>query len=169
MGAVPVPVPGLGTPPGPASPPGTGRRLWSLLRLSGPHPGALIAFIVLASGAVCALLQGPLWGPHPLLAAVNVATSVTFICTGLILHRDPRTRAVGWALIVAGALRSVDFTDPLGGPWPFYTLVFGGMDRLFGAYALLRYPEPRLTRPQRVFLILLGTWMVIGRLLATVI
>jgi len=121
------------------------------------------------SGAVCALLQGPLWGPHPLLAAVNVATSVTFIFTGLILHRDPRTRAVGWALIIAGALRSVDFTDPLGGPWPFYTLVFGGMDRLAGAYALLRYPEPRLTRPQRVFLILLGTWMVIGRLLATVI
>jgi signal transduction histidine kinase len=162
-------VPGLAPPSGPASPRGTAQRLWSRLRLSGPHPGALIAFILLVSGAVCALLQGPLWEPHPLLAAVNVATSVTFICTGLILHRDPRTRAVAWALIIAGALRSVDFTDPLGGPWPFYTLVFGGMDRLAGAYALLRYPEPRLTRPQRVFLILLGTWMVIGRTLATVI
>src|SRR4029077_3198898 len=104
-----------------------------------------------------------------LLATVNVATSVTFIGTGLILRRDPRNRAVAWALIIAGALRSVDFTDPLGGPWPFYTLVFGGMDRLAGAYALLRYPEPRLTRPQRVFLILLGTWMVIGRTLATVL
>ena len=169
MGPVPVPVPGLAPPSGPASPRGTSQRLWSRLRLSGPHPGALIAFILLVSGAVCALLQGPLWGPHPLLAAVNVATSVTFICTGLILHRDPRTRAVAWALIIAGALRSVDFTDPLGGPWPFYTLVFGGMDRLAGAYALLRYPEPRLTRPQRVFLILLGTWMVIGRTVATVI
>jgi signal transduction histidine kinase len=169
MGAVPVPVPGLAPPPGPASPRGTAQRLWSRLRLSGPHPGVLIAVILLVSGAVCALLQGPLWGPHPLLAAVNVATSVTFICTGLILYRDPRTRAVAWALIIAGALRSVDFTDPLGGPWPFYTLVFGGMDRLAGAYALLRYPEPRLTRPQRVFLILLGTWMVIGRTLATVI
>jgi len=169
MGAVPVPVPGLAPPPGPASPRGTAQRLWSRLRLSGPHPGPLIAFILLVSGAVGAFLQGPLWGPHPLLAAVNVATSVTFICTGLILHRDPRTRAVGWALIIAGALRSVDFTDPLGGPWPFYTLVFGGMDRLAGAYALLRYPEPRLTRPQRVFLILLGTWMVIGRTLATVV
>ena len=169
MGPVPVPVPGLAPPSGPASPRGTSQRLWSRLRLSGPHPGALIAFILLVSGAVCALLQGPLWGPHPLLAAVNVATSVTFICTGLILHRDPRTRAVAWALIIAGALRSVDFTDPLGGPWPFYTLVFGGMDRLAGAYALLRYPEPRLTRPQRVFLILLGTWMVIGRTLATVL
>ena len=169
MGAVPVPVPGLAPPPGPASPRGTAQRLWSRLRLSGPHPGPLIAFILLVSGAVGAFLQGPLWGPHPLLAAVNVATSVTFICTGLILHRDPRTRAVGWALIIAGALRSVDFTDPLGGPWPFYTLVFGGMDRLAGAYALLRYPEPRLTRPQRVFLILLGMWMVIGRTLATVV
>ena len=168
MGAVPVPVPGLAPPSGPGTR-GTAQRLWSRLRLSGPHPGALITFILLVSGAVCALLQGPLWGPHPLLAAVNVATSVTFICTGLILHRDPRTRAVAWALIIAGALRSVDFTDPLGGPWPFYTLVFGGMDRLAGAYALLRYPEPRLTRPQRVFLILLGTWMVIGRTLATVL
>ena len=93
MGAVPVPVPGMASPPGPASPRGTARRLWSRLRLSGPHPGALIAFILLVSGTVCALLQGPLWEPHPLLAAVNVATSVTFIFTGLILHRDPRTRA----------------------------------------------------------------------------
>jgi len=169
MGAVPVPVPGLAPPAGPAGPRGTARRVWSQLRLSGPHPSVLITFILLVSGAACALLQAPLWGPHPLLAAVNVATSVTFICTGLILHRDPRTRAVAWALIIAGALRSLDFADPLGGPWPFYTLVFGGMDRLAGAYALLRYPEPRLTRPQRVFLILLGTWMVLGRTLATVI
>ena len=169
MGAVPVPVPGPAPPPGPASPRGAARRLWAFLRLSGPHPGVLIAVILLVSGAVCALLQGPLWGPHPLLAAVNVATTETFIFTGLILHRDRRTRAVAWALIIAGVLRSVDFTDPLGGPWPFYTLVFGGMDRLAGAYALLRYPEPRLTRPQRAFLITLGAWMVIGRTLATVI
>src|SRR4051812_14838873 len=104
MGAVPVPVPGL-----------------SLSR-PGRHPGLLIALILLVSGAGCALMQGPLWGPHPLLAAVNLATSETFICTGLILRRDPRNRAVAWALIIAGALRSVDFTDPLGGPWPFYTL-----------------------------------------------
>ena len=169
MGAVPVPVPGLAPPPGPASPRGAARRLWSRLRLPGPHPGVLIALILLVTGVACALLQGPLWGPYPLLATVNVATSVTFIGTGLILRRDPRNRAVAWALIIAGALRSVDFTDPLGGPWPFYTLVFGGMDRLAGAYALLRYPEPRLTRPQRAFLITLGAWMVIGRTLATVI
>ena len=173
MGAVPVPVPGLAAPPGPASPRGAARRLWSRLRLPGPrpgpHPGVLIALILLVTGIACALLQGPLWGPLPLLATVNVATSVTFIGTGLILRRDPRNRAVAWALIIAGALRSVDFADPLGGPWPFYTLVFGGMDRLAGAYALLRYPEPRLTWPQRAFLIALGAWMVIGRTLATVI
>jgi signal transduction histidine kinase len=150
MGAVPVPVPGL-----------------SLSR-PGRHPGLLIALILLVSGAGCALMQGPLWGPHPLLAAVNLATSETFICTGLILRRDPRNRAVAWALIIAGALRSVDFTDPLGGPWPFYTLIFGGMDRLAGAYALLRYPEPKLTGPQRAFIVTLGAWMVIGRTLATV-
>ena len=87
MGAVPVPVPGL-TPP----PLGAARRLWLRLGLPGPHPGVLITFVLLVSGAACALLQGPLWGTHPLLAAVNLATSETFICTGLILRRDPRNR-----------------------------------------------------------------------------
>jgi hypothetical protein len=156
-------VPGL-APPGR---PSAARRAWAWFVRPGQHPSILITLALLVSGAVCALLQAPLWDTHPLLAAVNLATSETFICTGLILRRDPRNRAVAWALIVTGALRSVDFTDALGGPWPFYTLIFGGMDRLAGAYALLRYPGPRLTRPQRVFIVTLGAWMIIGRTLAT--
>ena len=49
------------------------------------------------------------------------------------------------------------------GPLPVYGLVFGGMDRVFGAWALLRYPNPVLRTHQRVYLILLTGWMLVGR------
>jgi signal transduction histidine kinase len=65
--------------------------------------------------------------------------------------------------MLAGVLRSLDFVDSWNGPGPVYGLVFGGMDRLFGAWALLRYPNSSLPKYQRVYLILLAGWMLIGR------
>ena len=52
---------------------------------------------------------------------------------------------MAWALMLAGIFRSVDFIDAWNGPWPAYALVFGGVDRLFGAWALLRYPNSALS------------------------
>ena len=46
--------------------------------------------------------------------------------------------------------------------------MFGGVDRLFGAWALLRYPNSALLRYQRVYLIVLAGWMLIGRTLIAV-
>jgi signal transduction histidine kinase len=100
---------------------------------------------------------------------VNVVTSLTFVLTGLTLYRQPGQRGVAWALMLAGVCRSLDFADSWNaGPWPVYDVVFGGMDRVFGAWALLRYPNPRLQRYQRVFLILLASWMLVGRTLVVV-
>jgi signal transduction histidine kinase len=100
---------------------------------------------------------------------VNVVTSLTFVLTGLTLYRQPGQRGVAWALILAGVFRSLDFADSWNaGPWPVYDIVCGGMDRVFGAWALLRYPNPRLLRYQRVFLILLAGWMLVGRTLMAV-
>ena len=50
----------------------------------------------------------------------------------------------------------------------FYDVLFGAADRLFGAYALLRYPNPSLLRHQRVYLVLLTGWMLAGRTLIVV-
>ena len=125
--------------------------------------------VLLVFGCCSAAVQGPLWTHSPALAIVNVVTSLTFVLTGLTLYRQPGQRGVACALILAGVFRSLDFADSWNaGPWPVYDIVCGGMDRVFGAWALLRYPNPRLPRYQRVFLILLATWMLVGRTLMAV-
>jgi signal transduction histidine kinase len=137
----------------PMSPPWGGWRYW--LALAG---------VLAVIGGFCALVQGPLWRQSTPLAAVNLATSLFFALTGLMLRRQPGQRGTGWALVLAGVLRSVDFVDAWNvGPFPVYGLVFGGMDRVFGAWALLRYPNPVLRTHQRVYLILLTGWMLVGR------
>ena len=117
----------------------------------------------------CAAAQGTLWTQVPALAIVNVVTSLTFVFTGLTLYRQPGQRGVAWALMLAGVFRSLDFADSWNaGPWPVYDVVCGGMDRVFGAWALLRYPNPRLLRYQRVLLVVLAGWMLVGRTLIVV-
>jgi signal transduction histidine kinase len=119
---------------------------------------------LIAVGGFCALVQGPLWNQSTALAGVNLAVSLMFVFTGLRLRSEPAQRGVAWALMLAGVLRSVDFIDAWNqSPLGVYTLVFGGVDRLFGAWALLRYPNHSLLRHQRVYLILLTGWMLIGR------
>jgi signal transduction histidine kinase len=118
---------------------------------------------------LCALAEGPLWNQGTALATVNLAVSLLFVFTGLLIRDEPGQRSVAWALTLAGMLRSVDFIDSWNaGPWPLYGLIFGGMDRLFGAWALLRYPNLSLLKYQRLYLILLAGWMLIGRTLVAV-
>ena len=64
--------------------------------------------------------------------------------------------------------RSVDFIDAWNGSWPAYALVFGGIDRVFGAWALLRYPNSALSPLYRRYLIAFTTWMLAGRTLIAV-
>jgi signal transduction histidine kinase len=124
--------------------------------------------VILPAGGLCALVQGSMWHDATVLAVVNVATSLTFLATGLLLRLEPGQRAVAFALILAGLGRSLDFANSfMVGPWPLYALVLGGMDRLAGAYALLRYPGS-LLRYQRIFLLVLTAWMLVGRSLIAV-
>ena len=129
----------------------------------------LAAAITSAIGGFCAVVQGPLWSQDTALAAVNLTTSVLFVFTGLMLRREPGQHTVAWALMIAGVLRSMDFVDAWSGPpWAIYDLIFGAADRLFGAWALLRYPSSSLLRYQRLYLVLLGSWMLAGRMMIAV-
>src|ERR1022692_1001833 len=140
------------------------RLLWRARRSRQAATAVLLAFACCSAAA-----QGTLWTHSPALAIVNVVTSLTFVLTGLTLYRQPGQRGVAWALMLAGVCRSLDFADSWNaGPWPVYDVVLGGMDRVFGAWALLRYPNPRLLRYQRVFLVLLASWMLVGRTLMVV-
>ena len=129
----------------------------------------LTAVVIIAAAGFCALVQGPLWRQHPVLAAANLAVTVLFVFTGWMLRREPGQRGVAWALMLAGLLRSLDFVDAWSGAsWAIYTLLFGAADRVLGAYALLRYPNPSLQRHQRIYLVLLAGWMLVGRMLIIV-
>jgi signal transduction histidine kinase len=110
-----------------------------------------------------------MWRDTPALATVNVIMSLAFILTGLLLRREDGQRGVAWALILAGVFRSLDFVDAWsGGPWAVYAVIFGGIDRVFGGYAVLRYPRPALSRIERGYLITLTGWMLVTRGLVVV-
>ncbi len=122
-----------------------------------------------AAGGFSALVQWPLWDQKPSLAAVNLTTTVLFVFTGLMLRFESGQRAVAWALVFAGLLRSLDFADAWSGSgWAIYDLLFGAVDRLLGAFALLRYPNAALLRGQRLFLVLLAGWLLFGHVLILV-
>jgi signal transduction histidine kinase len=165
------------------SPPLPGNRTWRVSRAGdregtqGParlaiwrarRPSLAVAGILTAVAGFSALVQGPMWRTSPALATVNLTVSLLFAFTGLMLGKEPGQRVTAWALILAGLFRSVDFIDAWHGPWPAYTLVFGGVDRLFGAWALLRYPNTSLSTLYRRYLITFAVWMLAGRTLIAV-
>ena len=138
----------------------------------GPRPlhfyllaGAMLAVL----GCLATLAELPLWRETPALATVNLIMSLAFILTGLLLRAERGQRGVAWALILAGLFRPLDFIDAWNtGPWPVYAVVFGGIDRVFGGYAVLRYPRPALGRVQRIYILTVAAWMVVTRSLVVV-
>ena len=152
-----------------------GRSRRDAIQQSGPGPPRhgyrswlVTVTALVAAGCFCAVVQGPQWMHGTALAAVNLAVSLVLVLTGLMLRDLEGQRGTAWALILCGVFRSVDFIDAWNGPWPAYALVFGGVDRIFGAWALLRYPNPSLLRHQRIYLVLLTGWMLVGRTLVAV-
>jgi signal transduction histidine kinase len=144
------------------------RRLARLGIWQARHPWLAATGVLAAVGSFCALVQGPQWRESAALATVNLAVSLLFVFTGLMLRREPGQRVTAWALMLCGLFRSVDFIDAWNGAWPAYTTVFGGVDRVFGAWALLRYPNSALSVLQRRYLVTLTGWMLVGRTLIAV-
>jgi signal transduction histidine kinase len=130
----------------------------------------LVTGLALAAlGELDTVAQLPMWRDTPQLATVNLVMSLAFILAGLLLRREEGQRGVAWALILLGAFRSLDFVDAWsGGPWAAYAVVFGGIDRVFGAYAVLRYARPALARAERVYVGLLAGFMIVARSLVVV-
>jgi signal transduction histidine kinase len=134
------------------------------LRRAWP-PWLTTTLLLAVTACFCALVEGPLWRQATALAAVNLAFALVLVFTGLMLRRESGQLVPAVALMLAGVFRCVDFIDAWNGPWPAYAIVFGGVDRLFGAWALLRYPSPSLSRLQRRYLVALACWMLAGRAL----
>jgi signal transduction histidine kinase len=132
------------------------------------YPWLTTLAVLILVGCFCALVQGPQWRESAVLATVNLTMSLLFVFTGLMLRREPGQQVTALALMLTGVFRSVDFIDAWHGPWPAYAIVFGGVDRIFGAWALLRYPNSSLSPLYRRYLILLTGWVLVGRTLIAV-
>jgi len=142
--------------------------LWRARRWDARHPVLAGAVVLVVVAGFSALVQGPQWRESAALATVNLAVSLLFVFTGLMLRREPGQAVTAWALMLVGVFRSMDFIDAWNGPWSAYAVVFGGVDRLFGAWALLRYPNSALSRLQRRYLVVFAGWMLAGRTLIVV-
>ncbi|HEX3957645.1 MAG TPA: histidine kinase [Trebonia sp.] len=133
-----------------------------------PSPWLVIPAGLIATAGFCALAEGPLWLQSTPLAAVNLGFALVMVLTGLMLRREPGQTVPAVALMLTGIFRCVDFIDAWNGAWPVYATIFGGVDRLFGGWALLRYPNSSLSRVQRRYLGGLAIWMITGRVLIVV-
>ena len=95
-----------------------------------------------AAGCFCAVVQGPIWIHATRSAAVNLtARSSSYRVdapqgTG---QRGAAGRSCSADIPLSGLRRLLEWVP--GRPT---TCVFGAVDRLFGAWALLRYPNPSL-------------------------
>jgi signal transduction histidine kinase len=142
--------------------------------LAGPvstlarHRRTRLALSVPAATALGSLAQGGLWLRHPLLTVVNIPVTATFVATGVLLLEDSRQRGTAWALILAGITRPLGWLNQWNiGPFPLYSVVFGYLANIFGAWALLRYPEQRLAATHRRFVQVAAGFLILGPALLT--
>jgi signal transduction histidine kinase len=137
-------------------------------RWQATRPWLFATAVLIAVAGFSVLVQGPQWRQSAALAMVNLAVCLAFVFIGLMLGREPGQRVTAAALMLAGVFRSVDFIDAWNGAWPAFTEVFGGIDRIFGAWALLRFPNSSLSVLHRRFLLAFTGWMLAGRVLIAV-
>jgi signal transduction histidine kinase len=152
-----------------SSPPWSARPDGQVTARIGRYSWPKIAAVLVLVAVWAIALPWPDWANWTALTAVNVVVALLFALTGLLLAREPGQRGLGWVLMLTGICRPLDFIDAWGvGPFPLYALIFGGIDRVFGAWALLRYPNPSLSRGHRRFLIAFAAWMLVTRTLVGV-
>ncbi|WP_214403177.1 sensor histidine kinase [Pseudonocardia lacus] len=142
--------------------PAPGRRRRQVRRWAAG--GALLA------AGVGLVSSWPLLVTSPVLGLINVLVAVSFTATGIVLLEERQQRGTGVALVLVAVfyLWSWGWSWPPAWqvfPLPFVAYVCGYLWFVFGVYALLRYPDPQLTRWwDRAYVALLGGWVVGSKL-----
>jgi signal transduction histidine kinase len=128
-----------------------------------------------AAAAVGLLASWPLLQVSPVIGLINVLVAVSFTATGVVMQEDRQQRGTGIALVLVAVFYLWSFGWSWPAPWqvqplPVVGYVGGYLWFVFGVYALLRYPDPRLTRWwDRVYVAVLGGWVVLPKLVLVVV
>jgi signal transduction histidine kinase len=135
---------------------------------------AAVGGALLAAG-VGLVSSWPLLVASPVIGMINVLVAVSFTATGIVLLEERQQRGTGIALVLV----AVFYLWSWGWSWPPEWQVFplpliasvgGYLWFVFGVYALLRYPDPQLTRWwDRVYVAVLGGWVVVPKLVLAVV
>lgn len=135
-------------------------------------PAVLAALVAAALGAAS---FRPLLVEKPVLGLLDVMVVVAFSATAAVLseERDQRGTAAALALTAVFYMTSWWWTWPSEwqvGPVPLISYVCGYLWFVFGALALLRYPDPELARWwDRAYVLVLGTWVVVPKMLLVLV
>jgi signal transduction histidine kinase len=131
---------------------------------------ALAILMVIGVNAPVAVAEGPLWTQKPAMAAVNLLVSLGLVGMGRVLVGQPGQQGTGVALILSGFAFTLGWADIWpSGPLPWFTYVLADAGVVLAAWALLRYPDPRLRRPGRLYLSVLAAWVIGGPAALTIL
>ncbi|WP_438297138.1 sensor histidine kinase [Streptomyces sp. HUAS TT7] len=115
---------------------------------------------------VGAVAENSLWERHPLLTVVNLLFTTGMIGAGFLVSELRDQRGTGRLLVLSGLTLPLGYSNQWPyGPWPLYSAVFGYATNIFAAWALLRYPEQRLTGWRRQYMVTLTCWLTLVPLL----
>jgi signal transduction histidine kinase len=122
--------------------------------------------VSLIAAVTAALSWIPTWSAEFALGTIYVFVVTSFAASGVLLLWDRSTGRTGWAMIVAAFCYEASWwwTWPPEweiGPAPLISFLFGYWWFAVGGLALLRYPEPVLSRPyERAYFIYFAIWIV---------
>ncbi|WP_433799967.1 sensor histidine kinase [Actinomycetospora sp. CA-084318] len=138
------------------------RRPVERSRPSVPLLCVIAGVVVFAAVAVL-----PAWRTDPLLALVNLAVTIGFAVTALVLTGEPDQRPNVHTFLVAAACWTAGYTSVLAptGPWALVQWVVGPLVFPVLMAVLLRYPFPRpLAARDRVLVVTLAVLLAALRI-----
>jgi signal transduction histidine kinase len=148
------------------------RRIWAAARRSalGWDTWYLVP-LWLATAAFGLLCVWPLLATLPWLVITPTLLCAGFSASGLLLWTEKWHRDSAVALVVAGLLWALGWVDAWGGgPWPLVATFTAPIALALAAWAMYRYPDPGLlNRRERRFLVVVFCWIIIGRLIHSMV
>ncbi len=131
------------------------------------HGRSLVLLTTPVVASLAMAVQWPVLDAEPLFAVVNVLVTVAFYVTGLLLFEEAGQGATALALVMFAVFYAVGWLNAWDvGPFPLLAEVLGPLALAFGAWALLRHPDPRLERwHERAYVVALFAWLSGGQAL----